>query len=102
MSELVFEAFKFNEQLEAILTTPLEADYRLRGKVAPGLPGSSLESRALFIKKLVNGDPNFFPIDAFQVKTEECPVCATLQRTRTKPHLLLHCPQCQGSAHTWR
>jgi len=100
MSKLVFEAFKFNEQLE-ILTTPLEADYRLRGKIEPGLPGSSLESRALFIEKLVNGDPNFFPIDAFQVETEECPVCATLQRTRTKPHLLLHCPKCQGPAHSW-
>jgi hypothetical protein len=34
----MFEAFKFNEQLEAIPTTPPEADYRLRGKVAPGLP----------------------------------------------------------------
>ncbi|MGQ9723106.1 MAG: hypothetical protein ACUVXA_17520 [Candidatus Jordarchaeum sp.] len=34
MSEVVFEAFKFNEQLE-IPTTPLEADYRLRGKIEP-------------------------------------------------------------------
>ncbi|MBS7280250.1 MAG: hypothetical protein KIH09_10510 [Candidatus Freyarchaeota archaeon] len=67
MSKFTIEAFKFNEQLGAIPTTPLEADYRLRGRVAPGLPGSSLESRALFIKELVNGDPNFFPIDAFQV-----------------------------------
>lgn len=101
MSKFTIEAFKFNEQLGAIPTTPLEADYRLRGRVAPGLPGSSLESRALFIKELVNGDPNFFPIDAFQVEAEECQVCVTLQRQRTELHLLLHCPRCKGPAHTW-
>ncbi len=101
MSEVVFETFKLNEQFGEILTASLEVDYRLRGKVEPTMPGTSLESRTLFIKRLVNGDPDFLPIEAFQVKAEECSVCATLQRPRTKTHLLLHCPKCKGPAHTW-
>ena len=78
MSEVAFEVFKFDEQISSLLEKTLGAEYRLRGKIEPGLPGANIQERLIFIQKLVEGNPDFFPIDAFLVEAAGCPVCPTL------------------------
>ncbi|MGF3555242.1 MAG: hypothetical protein ACQXXF_08290, partial [Thermoplasmatota archaeon] len=96
-----FEVFKFDEQISTLLGRTLGVEYRLRGKIEPGLPGANIQERLIFIQKLVEGNPGFFPIDAFMVEATGCPVCPTLRRSRLEHHLIMHCGMCGLVFHTY-